>query len=402
MKLLIALALTCAVASAAPRTVLLDANALASVPRAAAAATQVPARAPRVPAALAGGDGEKEKLYRGMLETFEQAVAKQKLPRNDVAVAAAMFVTGAYTAYRGGDVGDAAFLALVDQLRDLLAATPAFAKAAVGDKQDMYEVFAITGTVMAVGAKTKRDDVKAAGQNALATLFGDADAVRVGERGLVVENTAKSSAPPQTPAATGPVFPSSKIVGIWWDTEMVYEAFPSNSMVMREHWTVLLSDKTCTNAVPSTLVGWNPTPTKCTWRKKGNGYELSWGKGWSHLKGTALHGFGTDQRLDGTWSRQRTGSVGTSSTWSATTLTLRRDGRFELSRGSHFTSSTTPRPGEVVVSGTGGKDRAGTYKLDGYLLELTFDSGVVEQHLFAADDGRGTARLDGQVVFGKE
>jgi redox-sensitive bicupin YhaK (pirin superfamily) len=172
---------------------------------------------------------------------------------------------------------------------------------------------------------------------------------------------------------------------------------------------MLLADGTCTGAVPSSLAGWDPvasrkdrTKSSCTWRKSGGGAEASWGKSWSQVRGTELKGFGKNERLDGTWSRSKTGTVGTASTWAGTTLVLRSNGRFELNRGSHYTSNTNPHRGEVVVSGVGSSENAGTYTLDGFSLELKFDSGKVDHMLFAADSTRETARLGGQIVFKKK
>jgi hypothetical protein len=208
------LLLACAVASADPAAISLDVSRLGSLPHAAPGATQVAARAPRLPAALAGKSAEQEKMYRQMLEAFEQRVVEQRLPAHDVAVAAAMFVAGAHAAYRGGEVADATFVALVGQMRDLLAASPAFTSASVGDRQDMYEMFALTGTVLAFTAKTKPNDAatRAMGRKSLATLFADPDAIRLTDRGLAASAAAPARTAPAAPA--GPVFASSKIAGI--------------------------------------------------------------------------------------------------------------------------------------------------------------------------------------------
>jgi hypothetical protein len=81
------------------------------------------------------------------------SLAKNRLPANDVAVAAAIYISGAYGAYHGTQLGDDAFLALVTQLRDALAATPAFINAPIAQRQDMYEALAITGAMTAATAQ---------------------------------------------------------------------------------------------------------------------------------------------------------------------------------------------------------------------------------------------------------
>src|SRR5262249_13811367 len=122
-------------------------------------ATLVAPRAPRMPAVLAHKQGHPEnvQMYAQLLAGFDQIVDKAKLAKNDLAVAAAVYVAGSYAAYHGSEVSDAGFAATVAQLRDLLA-TPGLASAPMEEKQDAYESFAIIGVLMWSGAKKKPGD----------------------------------------------------------------------------------------------------------------------------------------------------------------------------------------------------------------------------------------------------
>src|SRR5262249_42016800 len=130
---------------------------------AAPTATRVAPRAPRMPAVLAEkmGHPENAQLYTQMLAGFEQIADRAKLARNDVAVAAAFYVAGAYSAYRNAKVSSDGLTAATAQLRDLLAASPSFANAAMADKQDMYESWAIIGALMFNEANSRPGDANA-------------------------------------------------------------------------------------------------------------------------------------------------------------------------------------------------------------------------------------------------
>jgi hypothetical protein len=402
-------------------------------PHAAPAATRVAPRAPRMPAVLAGGRADTQKAYTLMLAAFEQNLDKQRLPRNDVAVAAAMYIAGAYGAYHGTQVGDRAFVALVAQLRDALVATTAFTNAPMSQRQDMYEGLAITGTLMAVSAAQKPGDpsVRSAARTYLESfLRSGADSIQITERGMSVALGAAPSAgspapalPPSSPPAvtedTPPPrhpFPSAKVAAVLWKAQAQYRAFPENSMVMVESNYLLLGDGTCTSRVPASFDDFEPKADRaanpkswCKWRKRGAGYEVAFAEGkWLAVNGaTVMRAAKRGERLTGTWSRSKTATMGTASSWKGTTLVLASDGRFELTRGGAFTSNgNVNRPArEVVVSGTYDNrqergDSAGTYALDGFGIELRFDSGRVERKLFgiSTDSDHDVVRLGGDVM----
>jgi hypothetical protein len=419
--------------------------------RADPAATRVAPRRPRMPAVLAASTeparrAETQKFYAQLLERFDAIADGLHVPRRDVAVAAAMYVGSAYAAYRGSQLSDAAFQALVKQMRGALVATPAFARAPLSQKQDMYEGLAIMGLVLAMSARTQSGDdtVRELGKSSLqALLRGGIDAIAIDDRGLRVAGATAETAPrvPAAPevapaASGGRRGPAPAVTAILWSFETEFDAL-SSSMVNRESTYLLFPDGTCTDDVPSRLEGFDPAAGRAAhpkrwgrWRKRGNSYEVSFGGKFAALpKQTVLRGARRGERLAGTWSRSRTSSVGDSSSWQSSSLVLKADGRFERARAGAFTSnSNVDAPDrEVVVSGAynddgtianvsgpnaGGAvrsrsgrneaDRTGTYVLDGFSIELRFASGAVERHMFAiSDDPKHLfLRLDGTIMTG--
>jgi hypothetical protein len=157
---------------------------------------QVARRAPRMPAVMAasvepGQRAATERQYAMMLETYGKLVPKLKLGERDVSGAFALLVCAAYTAYHGEEVTDTALAATKQQLRDVLAAKPEFAKMAADKKQDMFEQAAIVSTLLVVrteGAKAdpkKRDELRELGKQLLAG-FGDPDRLLVTESGITL------------------------------------------------------------------------------------------------------------------------------------------------------------------------------------------------------------------------
>jgi Family of unknown function (DUF6683) len=380
-------------------------------------ATRVPPRTPpRMPGVLASSAGarsaELEKTYAQLLAAFEQSLDKARLARNDVAVAAAMYIVGSYAAYHGADVSDAAFVAIANQIRDVLAATPGYAGAPLAQKQDMYEGLAIVGTLMLAAAKTKGGDasVRANAKNYLEALFhGDVDALQITDAGMSFAGAA-TSAP--SPAAAPPAasFPATKVTAVLWTSRAEYRAFPENSMVMVETTYMLLADGTCTSRVPGSLEGYDPAADRaahpkswCKWRGNSGSYELAWNGGKWESAGamTVIRAAKPGERLDGTWSRSKTGVVGTASTWRGTTIVLTAGGRFDVSMATHFTTNAHPGSREPVVSATQSSgDHTGTYKLDGFSIELHYDSGKVERRMFgvSSDAKHSWVRLNDDMM----
>ena len=431
----------------------LDATQLfASNPRAAATAARVAARRPRMPAVLAASaDASKradaERSYGQLLSAFDQVLDKSHLDHNDVAIAAALNIAIAYGAYHKAEVPDAAFVALVTQVRDALAASSTFASASMASKQDMYEGLAITGMLLAgsMGAKLGDDAIHALAKSYLETILRtSADSIQISERGLrLVGATARAAGAARTDGAraddaapTGKPFPSSSITALLWSFEMHYKAFPENSMVNVESIYMLFKDGSCTERVPSTLDGYDPAEDRaahpkstCKWRKDGASYQVATGRGGfaSLPRLTILRGAQRGERLSGTWTRNKTGVVGTTSTWRGTTLVLGSDGRFDFATAGAYQSGSEldRRDGEVIVSGVyddkgsvtnisgdhggtsiksktgrGPADRSGRYTLDGFSIELHYDSGKIERRMFAisTDKNHVFVRLDGDIM----
>jgi hypothetical protein len=91
-----------------------------------------------------------------MLARYEQIEARFGLPKRDAAGAVAAFIAGNYMAYRDVDFPDSSFPSLVAQMREVIAANPAFASGSQTDKRTLYEQLAVVGMQMAL----QRDQLK--------------------------------------------------------------------------------------------------------------------------------------------------------------------------------------------------------------------------------------------------
>jgi hypothetical protein len=193
----------------------LDATQLtAPHPRAAATATRVAPRKPRMPAVLAASAdaskrAETERSYAQLLAAFDQLLDKARLDHNDVAVAVALNIATAYSAYHRTELSDAAFTALVPQVRDALAASTEFASAPMSSKRDMYEGLAITGMLLAgaMAAKLGDDATRSLGKTYLERILRTAaDSIQLTDRGLRLTGGAapSPSAPSPSPRARRP------------------------------------------------------------------------------------------------------------------------------------------------------------------------------------------------------
>lgn len=135
----------------------------------------------------------------------------------------------------------------------------------------------------------------------------------------------------------------------------------------------------------------------------------------------------TDEKLGATyehWSNQRYAAG--AGWWSHTSITFTRDGRFSRSHvggisasGAGFgansvhaasvyndegssTSIVGPNVGGGGTrrSGSTAADREGSYRIDGYTLELHYDNGRVERRFFYADDERKSIWFDsGEMIL---
>jgi hypothetical protein len=460
MKLVSVLAVVFLVASFASASadspaILLDVSRLSSLRPAPADATRVTPRTPRMPAQLAASqDADKragvEQMYGKLLSTFEQGFSRHHLPSNDVAVAGASLIAVAYQAVSGTEVSDAGVMALIGQLRDLLAATPSFTHATMAQRQDLYEMFLITAGILAVGVGSdgSRAQSRAAGEGSLKSLLGiSAAEIEIDDHGMRLvggggegrgpgkEPAPADASPRSAPAGDAPAaepraeLPSSKLEALLWKFEVTYEAFPANSMVAKEYENVLFSDGTCASGAPSSLVGYEPDPKRdCKWRKKGASYELRWhGNRWRFAGDfTVLRPAKPGERISGSWTRKRTSTIGTGAALRMSQLVLRRDGTFAFEASGAYTTNSDVNATEPVVTGAydtegstatissagvGGKittrtgrgagDTSGTYRLDGFVIELQFASGRTERHMFAMAPELAFIRLDGIMMPSK-
>ncbi|RQP23828.1 hypothetical protein DZC73_17065 [Albitalea terrae] len=132
-----------------------------------------------------------------------------------------------------------------------------------------------------------------------------------------------------------------------------------------------------------------------------------------------------DEKLDGTWQIETAYSSLWSVSRSRRAISFDRDGRFSRNSGGSIVgsmgsgaggnavggsvvhdddSSSSSMGSAVAVAGSSRKrastlpDRSGTYRLDGYTLELRYDSGRVERLAFCTTDNRDTLYFNGEEL----
>jgi hypothetical protein len=135
-----------------------------------------------------------EELFKELLSGYHKIESQFGIPRNDVGGAVAAFLAGSYMAYRDVDLPDQNFLALVNQMRLVLASNGEFARTSDAEKQELYEQMAILGTYMALtrdalkqrpDARVARNMQRAAKRYLEQLLKTDADRVQLTASGLV-------------------------------------------------------------------------------------------------------------------------------------------------------------------------------------------------------------------------
>lgn len=142
---------------------------------------------------------EAKQLYTQLLDTYRKNVEPaNKIPKNDVAGAFALFIGGSYEAYRNAEMQPAHFQALVRQMQRVIASNAAFTQASKAEKQELYEQFAILGMLMAstreaiqtkqpTNAKEISANLKSAAKSYLEEfLKTSADSVEIGAQGLAL------------------------------------------------------------------------------------------------------------------------------------------------------------------------------------------------------------------------
>ncbi|MCC7051618.1 MAG: hypothetical protein IT355_00035 [Gemmatimonadaceae bacterium] len=194
------------------------------------------------------------------------------------------------------------------------------------------------------------------------------------------------AAPPAaTPvrAAAGTGVRDADIEAVFYHWDQRYDAF--QGLVMDEAVYLLLKDGTVFSRLPESLETFDVIASRAAaprqwgrWRQERGAYEFSWligGTGWRRERGNAVPPSAPGRSLSGRFRSVSTyqlpgGSVGMT-LW--TDMTFTADGRF-----------------------TANDERRGTYRIDGYAIELRQADGRVERRPFLVDgDGiiLGSGRL---------
>ncbi|HEU0032402.1 MAG TPA: hypothetical protein VFQ53_17340 [Kofleriaceae bacterium] len=236
---------------------------------------------------------------------------------------------------------------------------------------------------------------------------------------------ATPDAPPPPPVKKpGAGLKPSQIAGILYSWQYGYSG---TSLNVDETIYLLLADGTVRRTLPKAApdefdveADRQETPKAWgRWKKQGSKYLVSiQNSKFFEPEGAMMRKPGKpNERLDGTYEASSSSSIGTISTWSTRSITFTRDGRFSRS-SSGGGGSTSTLPGEVAISqayddegssvaisgpnvgggsrrksGSTKADREGSYKIDGYVLELRYDSGRIERMFFALRDDRKTVLL---------
>jgi hypothetical protein len=160
-----------------------------------AAANKEPGIAKLASAYPAASRAQVQQTLHELLAGYRQIEQKFDVQRNDVSGAVAAFIVGSYMAYRDVDLPDEHFKPLVEQMRQVLAAEPAFAKATNAQKQELYEQMATLGMLMAAtqeGLKQQPNEQLAAAMRKAAKSYleeflkVDAAKVSLTAQGLVI------------------------------------------------------------------------------------------------------------------------------------------------------------------------------------------------------------------------
>jgi hypothetical protein len=185
---------------------LADASKNSATQKSAVESTQITLDGPPIAAAklastLAEQDrAEAQQLYTQLLDTYRKSIEPaNKIPKNDLAGAVALFIGGNYEAYRNADMQPAHFQALVRQMQQIIGSNATFTQASKVEKQELYEQFAILGMLMAStretiqikqpsNAKEINAKLKSTAKTYLEQFLKiDADSVLIGPQGLALQ-----------------------------------------------------------------------------------------------------------------------------------------------------------------------------------------------------------------------
>lgn len=107
---------------------------------------------------------QMRELFRKMIDMFEPVAQKLGVPAHDIGSAAAALIAGSYAAYHDQVLPDEYFKPLAQQMQDVFARDPGFAKLSSAEKQRMYQIMVGTGmffTIMQL-ENAKQPDPKVA------------------------------------------------------------------------------------------------------------------------------------------------------------------------------------------------------------------------------------------------
>lgn len=244
-----------------------------------------------------------------------------------------------------------------------------------------------------VAARTLMSDLAAAEirasrskvpRTAAAASFGSAISttdVTAPTEGTGARDAAPSSLPPVAPGAG---LRSEQIETVFYHWNQRYDAF--QGLVMDEAVYLLLKDGTVYDRLPSAFEQVDLASLRRSepqnwgrWRKQGAGYEFSWRSDngrWRTSRGNPLAASKPDARLEGRFTAASSYQLpgGGVSMTLQTELTLSANGRFSLDGES-----------------------SGTYRIDGYGIELRHTNGRVERRAFVID-GDGIIWGQGRLV----
>ncbi len=282
--------------------------------------------------------------------------------------------------------------------------------------------------------------------NGLVTIFmtacvGSADGHVAARTGSVSSATVAKPAEKRAPAAEPPYayvkaagtgLKPRDIEAILWEWRNEQSGM---TMQVRTYYYLLLKDGTYRDGLPPVaLEDFDAAAAKRgekewgRWTRSGANYGLQL-NGSSEVNKVAADSARSparkDEKLDGTWEIETAYSSLWSVSRSRRAISFDRDGRFSRNSGGSVVgsmgsqaagnavggsvvhdddSSSSSMGSQVAVAGTTRRrpstlpDRSGTYRLDGYTLELRYDSGRVERLSFCATGDRDNIYFQGEEL----
>ncbi len=248
--------------------------------------------------------------------------------------------------------------------------------------------------------------------------------------------TVTEAAPPKTASPAAAALPkgtglaSRDIKGVLYSWLQTYGVY---GVEYREWTYLLLADGTARRGVPQAAPAdfdvaadrrANPGDWG-RWKQAGGKYLVDFGEGFEDPPGQMLRQPGKPgERLSGKFQNSNSVVVGSTSAWSNWGLLLTKDGRFRRWDGGGMGGTSgygdsavwgmVTRDNKGASSSVGGRnvgggsssstgvtdaDLAGTYHIDGWSMELRYDSGAVQRGFFFTSAERDTIWFEGNELF---